>query len=851
MWRYTLKSLLTRRLRLVLTGVAIALGVAMVAGTLIAATALNRVLGDVFSAEAIGADIVVQAVPGEGTGERPVIPEEAVERIADVDGVRRATGAISGYAQLVGRDGEALGGSDLDNPPEGRSIDWSAQLVAGRLPNGPGEAVVDRVNAEREAFAVGDDVRIIDANGLLQTFTVAAIIDVPERRDEPTVGFDVATAQAVLSRSPGAFDTVNVEVADGTDPAGVADGVAAAAGGSYEVVTATELADQRVSGAREDLTYFTGLLLVSAGVALVVGGLIIRNTLSILVAQRTRELALLRCIGASPRQIRRSVLLEAAVVGAVGSAVGVVVGIGLSRAMRATFETFDVFEGLPRPTMQVTSWIVAVAVLGGLLATVCFGLAPALRATRVAPVAALRDVAADPEQPQSRRGRVRRVALVAVAVLALLAGAGSGSGALVAVAALLTLIALETVGAWLARPVARIVGVPLTALVGLPGRLARQNARRNPRRTAATAIALTIGVALSTFLAVWGESQKATDHSAFDAAFTADHRVDVPGTDFAGPISPDVADRLRALPELADVAAFHSPVNRSVTAADPPALTTLIGDDVTAGDLEELGTGTVAISSAEAARRDLSVGSTVEIELDDAAGPQQFRVAAVFDSYMLGDGLIEYDVTSSRSLSVDYILSPADFERFGGPATIGWIYGLAAADATLDEADAAIDGVLADYPSVQLHDRDQLRTQGDAGVDAGLRVFYGVFGLIIAIALFGIVNTLTLSIVERVHEVGLLRAIGLDPADVRSMVRAESIILAAFGVIIGVGLGIVFAWAMMSTATPGSDLDLDLIIPIWQLAIVTAVAVVAAVVAAIPPSIHASRVDVLRAITTE
>jgi putative ABC transport system permease protein len=175
----------------------------------------------------------------------------------------------------------------------------------------------------------------------------------------------------------------------------------------------------------------------------------------------------------------------------------------------------------------------------------------------------------------------------------------------------------------------------------------------------------------------------------------------------------------------------------------------------------------------------------------------------------------------------------------------------AARDATLDEADAAIDGVLADYPAVQLHDRDELRTQGDAGVDAGLRVFYGVFGLIVAIALFGIVNTLTLSIVERVHEVGLLRAIGLDPADVRSMVRAESIILATFGVIVGVGLGIVFVWAMMSTATPGSDLDLDLTIPIWHLVIIAASAVVAAVVAAIPPSIHASRVDVLRAITTE
>jgi putative ABC transport system permease protein len=855
MGRHTLKTLLAHKLRLVLTGVAIVLGVAMVAATLIAATALDRALDEAYSAEAVAADMVVRTVPDARTGVMPVIPDEVVERIAGVEGVARATGAISGYAWLLGRDGQALGtgGSDLANPPEGRSLDWTVErrLVAGRPPAGADEVAVDRSNAEREGFVVGDEVQIVGSTGLPQTFRVAAIIDVPERRGEPTVGFDLATARAVLDRPLGEFDTVNVEVLDGADTAEVADGVAAAAGRGYEVVSAAELADEQASDPRDDLTYFTGLLLLSSAVALVVGGLIIRNTLSMLVAQRTRELALLRCIGASRRQVRRSVVIEAAVIGAVASGVGVLVGLLLAGVMRSAFESLETFRNLPTPALSVAPWIVAVALGGGLVATVLFALSPARRAMRVAPVAALRDDPTDPDQRESRGRKLLSFVVVIVAVVAVAGGAARNSGTLVAVGALATLVALDAIGTWLARPVARLIGVPLDAVTGLPGRLARRNAARNPRRTAATATALTIGVGLSTFLAVWAESQKETEHGVFDAGFHADYRVHVPSTDFVGPISPEVAERFRALPELTTVTAFGSPVERSVTATDPPALAALIGEDVTAGDLRELGAGTIAVSAAVAAERDLDVGSTVEIDLGETGGRDRFRIVAVFDSYMLSEGLIEYAEAANRYLVVDYILSPQEFERLGGPATIGWIYGRVADGVSLREADAAIDGVLADYPSTQLYDRAALRTQGDAGVDAGLQVFYGIFGLIVVIALFGIVNTLTLSIVERVREVGLLRAIGLDPGDVRSMVRGESTIIAAFASVVGIALGIVFVWAMLSTASPGSDLDLDLTIPVVQLAVIAAAAVVAAVVAAIPPSIHASRVDVLRAITTE
>jgi putative ABC transport system permease protein len=851
MWRHTVKSLLTRKLRLALTAVAIALGVAMATGTLVAATALSRALEAALSVPTNGADIVVRSHPHDATGAIAPIPAAVVERLAAVDGVARATGAIAGYAQLLGGDGDALGGADLENPPEGRSLDWSAerQLVAGRLPAGPTQVAVDRINAETEGFAVGDDVTIVDGAGRTRAFTLTGILDLPDRRDEPVAGFDLATAQAVLGRPPGQFDIVHVDVVDGANPADVADRLATATDVSLDAATTESLADAELDTRRGELAYFSGLLLVAAGVALVVGGLIIRNTLAILIAQRNRELALLRCLGASPGQVRRSVLAEAAAMSAVASVIGVLGGIGVARAVRAAFESVDIFEGVPRTPMTVAPWIVAVGVIGGVLATMSFALGPARRASRVMPLAAMRAATADADPPSTPAARARRVVLVAGALATLAAGVVTGSGILVAVSALLTLIALEAAGALLARPVARVVGVPLAAAAGLPARLARQNAMRNPRRTAATAIALSIGVGLTTFLAIWTESQKATDHRAFDDAFTADFRIDVPATDFTGPIAPHVADELVTRPELADVAAFRSPVDRSVTAAAPPALDALVGGDVVAGDIGQLGAGTVAVSADEAARVGAAVGSTVEVNVGDAAA--RLRVVAVFDSYLLSDGLIEYDVTSNRSSDLDYVLSPAELDRLGGPATIGWIYARTADGATTDEARDAIADALAGAPTVRVQDRDELRTQGDAGVDAGLVVFFGLFGLIVVIALFGLVNVLSLSIVERVREVGLLRAIGLDPADVRSMIRAESVILAAFGVIVGLGLGTVFVWAMLTTAAPGSDLDLDLTIPIGRLAVVAALAVGASLVAAVPPSIHASRVDVLRAVSDE
>jgi putative ABC transport system permease protein len=779
-----------------------------------------------------------------------VVPETVVERIATVDGVSQATGEISGYAQLVGSDGAALGGGDLYNAPEGRSLDWSAEgaIVAGRLPAGGDEVVVDRFNAEREQFTVGDEVEVVTGTGRAESFAVVGIIDLPDRRGAPTVGFDLPTAQTVLGRGPAEFDLVNVGVVDGANSETVGDHVSEAAGRGYEVVTSNELAGERGSDSRGELGYLTGLLLFIGFLALIIGGLIIRNTFTILVAQRTRELALLRCIGASPSQVRRAVLIEAGIVGIVGSAIGILVGIGLSRVLGAAIDSWGALSDLPAPTMRVTAWIVAVAIGVGLAATLLSALAPARRATRVAPVAALRDDPTGPDEKASRRRRAVGAAVVVLAVGSVVIGVANGSGTQVAVGALLSLVALEAVGSALTRPLARLIGVPLTAAFGVSGTLARQNARRNPRRTAATATALTIGVALSAFLAVWAESQKVTDHRTFDEAFTADYRINVPATRFAGPISPELVERLEALPELDAVTAFHSP--RGASAADPRPLAALLGNDVTAGDLAALGPGTVAISADVASRRDLEIGSVVMLELSAAAGSQPLTVVALFDSYMLDEGLVQYAGAASHSLNVSYLLSPVEFERLGGADTIGWIYGRTADGVTLADADAAIEEVIAESPQVELQDRHELRSQGDEGVDSGLRLFYGLLGLLIVISLFGIVNTLALSIIERVHEIGLLRAIGLDRTEVRSMVRAEAVLIAVFGTIVGLVLGIVFVWAMFATATPGSDLDLDLAIPVWQLAVVAAFAVVASVVAAILPSIQATRVDALRAIST-
>ena len=587
-----------------------------------------------------------------------------------------------------------------------------------------------------------------------------------------------------------------------------------------------------------------------AAIALVVGGLIIRNTFTILLAQRTRELALLRCLGASRTQVRRSVLAEALAVGLVASLAGVLLGAGLAVLLRNALESIGAFRNLPNPALHVAPWIVVVSCGVGVVVTVWSSLAPARRATRIAPVTALRDAVVLPAV--SRRRRLAGGAATVLAAATLAWAIAAESAGLVAVAAIMTLVALEVVGSVVANPMARAVGVPLTAVFGLPGKLARQNAMRNPRRTAASAMALTIGVALTAFLGIWADSQKTTDRQSFDASFDADFRLSVPGTGFSGAVSDELARRLEDVPELQRrdtvpcLQRRRRHGSRSGVARVPACRRRDRREPLRPrpGDRRhQFRKGRPRRLAGRRQRR--CSADRVATPTTSPSSPSPTALCWTKSASSSGSA------PARAAAPPRSVLHPTEFDRLGGPQHLGWIYGRVASGFTLDTAVAAIDRVVADYPSVELLDRDELRAQGDAGVDSGLRFFYGILCLLIVISLLGIVNTLALSIVERVREVGLLRAAGMERADVRSMIRVEAILIALIGVVVGLALGALFLWAMVSTAEPGSDLDLDISLPVTQLAALATFAVLAAVIAAIAPSFQASRIDVLRAIAAE
>ncbi len=850
MLRQTFKSVVARRRRLALTVVAVMLGVTMVTASLTVALALDDAVDAAVEAVPGAADVVVRAAEGGAAG-TPIVTDEVVDQVRRLPDVVRADGAVAGYAQLIGTDGTPRPSPDLDQPPRGSSVGWAQQgaVAAGRLPGGSGEAVIDAVSAADETMTIGATVRVVGADGVPAEFEVVGVLDLPELRGAPLVGFDLATARTVLERPAGEFDSLDVDAAGGTDPDALAAEIETLFGPGAEVLTAADVADDQAAEAGTDAGLFAGLLVAFGAVALVIGGLIIRNTFTIVVGQRTHELALLRALGADRRQVRRSVLVEAAVVGVVGSVLGVLLGIFAARALWVAMGTFDTFGDMPAPPLAATPWVAGVAVAVGISVAVWSALAPARRASQVAPIAAMRAEAVEHDRGSTRK-RMLGTLLVLAAATMVGAGVAISTGGLVAGGALLTLVGLQVLGPTVAGPAARAVGWPVAAGLGWTGRLARRNAARSPRRTAATAMTLLIGVALTAFLGVWSTSQKETAHLRFDDAFIADFRLDVPGTGFSGPIAPEVATDLAALPQVGAVGAFHAPTPDGISAVDPSGLSELLGADVVAGDLSRLTEGTVAIGAGLAGDRGWDVGDRVPLRVSDTT--TEFTVVAVFDSAMFGpEVLIEYAGNASRGDDITALLMPGDYTEMGGDPNLGWIYATGADGSDLDEASAAIETVIAGYPTVRLHDRDELRAAGDVRVDVGVRVFYGLIGLLIVIALFGIVNTLALSITERVREIGLLRAIGMTRGGVRAMVSAEAVVIAAIGALVGIALGVVFCWAMFDTATPGSDLDLVLTVPVLQLGAVAVLAVLVGITAAVPPSIRAARIDIPRALTTE
>jgi putative ABC transport system permease protein len=848
MGKATLKGLLAHKFRLAATALAIVLGVSFVAGTYVLTDTITASFDALFKQVTQGIDVAVRSEETFGgfeTGEvRDPMPASLLERVKAVDGVRVAEGNVTGYAQLVGKDGKAVttGGA----PSLGVSFNQDTQFTAGstvrsgRLPSGPTELAIDAKTAEDTGYVVGDRAKVL-FQGPAREFTVAGIIGFGEADNlggARLVGFDLATAQEVMNRE-GRFDEIDVAAQEGVTPTQLRDRVRAAVDPRYEVLTGTELAEDTAAQINDTIGRFLGTaLLAFAFVALLVGAFLIFNTFTIIVAQRTRELALLRCLGASRRQVLTSVLVESVIVALVASLVGLGLGVLIAQGLRALLSTF-LGADIPATGIQFQPRTVVVSLLVGLVVTVLAAVMPALKATRVPPVAALQPETAFAPTGFRKRRIVIGVLVTAAGVALLLSGLFRAEGnplVNVASGAVVVFFGVAILSPLIARPLARVIGWPFARAFRLPGTLARQNAMRNPRRTASTAAALMIGLALVSFVSIFAASIKASTTKILEDSVSADYIL---FNDNFQPFTPEAAERLAEQPELAAVAGVRigpwklNGAGKTLSGIDPAAYQQVVKTEVTAGSLGDLASGGLAVKDTVAEAEGWTVGERVPMEFP-RTGVQQIPVKAIY---------------KDNSLNGDFLLGLSDYERGFADQADSQIYVKAAPGVAPADSRAAVDRVMADFPNVTVRDQAEFRDEQARQIDQIINLFYSLLGLAILIALFGIVNTLGLSIFERIRELGLLRAVGATRAQLWSMICWEAVIIAVLGAVLGLAVGVFFGWTIVRALSSQGITEFAL--PVGQLAGFVLAAALAGILAAVLPGRRAARIDMLRAITTE
>ena len=835
MFKLTIKELAARKLRLLSTAFAVLLGVAFMAGTLVFTDTIGAAFDSALAEANEGVDAYVRT-PSEidlGYGEPgPRLDASLAQTVASVDGVDEVALRINGYAQLVDRDGKPVG--DIANSPA-FGTNWidvddlnPYELASGHAPTNDGEIVVDKASADKAGYEPGDVATVLTKSAPRQ-FTIAGIAKFGTN-DSPAgataVLFTDAAATELLG-SPGQADAIAVTADAGVSQADVAAAVQAAVGGDVEVITGATLIAEDQASIGEDLAEFETISMVFAVVAVFVAAFIINNTFSITVAQRTREMAMLRAIGASGRQVKRSVLIEAVVSGALASAAGLAAGVGVAVGLKQLMSAFG-FD-MPDHAMVISNNAMILSFAVGVLVTVLSAWLPARRAARIAPIAALRDVNVDRSAGSARRAVTGSV-ITAVGVAALLAGLG-GEIALVGVGALVMFIGVAVLGPVLARPVAKVFGIPLK-MRGLSGELATRNAMRNPKRTARTASSLMIGVALVGFITVFAASAKTSMAGSLETDFTGTHIVQAGGYDNSSGISPDLADELRSTPGVEVV----SQARLSPAIVDGSAMEAFYAFDGTTvadvfvlgsveGDLASLGADGIAVSAEHADEQGWSIGSTVPATFP--SGDTTFVVEAIYSSGTdwVGEMFVDLDALRAN----------------GGEELDYRVY--------VSGDEAAIASVAGAYASADVLDKDGFLDVVSADIDTMLGLFYALLMLAVVIALLGIANTLALSIYERTRELGLLRAVGMGRSQVRSTVRWEAIIIAVFGTTLGLAVGTFFGWAIVrALADEGID---TLTVPVTSLAVVTLIAGFAGAMAAVMPARRAAKLDVLKALVTE
>ncbi|MGZ6907912.1 MAG: ABC transporter permease [Acidimicrobiia bacterium] len=844
MFALVLNSIRANKARFFLTGVAVMLGVAFMTGTLVLTDTIKKSYDEVAANVYKSSDAVVRSDRhvdgGDRADTRGTVAAATLGRVRSVPGVKLAEAQQLGIASVVGHDGDLLDANRERAVPIG--LAWQSahalnplELVAGHAPRAPDEIVVDRASMRAGHFHLGETVAVLSQRGT-QPYRLAGVATYGGRDSAAgaqVVAFTPETASTVLG-TPGRVTAIEVVAESGVSQSQLATALRRALPDrDVEVLTGAAAAKDARNAAGKSMQFMNMFLMTFAVVALVVGSFVIYNTFSITVAQRTKETALLRAIGAKRKQVTRSVMVEALLTGVFASAVGVVAGLGAAQGLRAVLGAFGL--ELPGTGSVVAPATLVISATVGVVVTVLAAYLPARKAAKVAPIEALRDAAVD-RSSASRRRAVVGTLMAAGGGYAIASGLDAHAIGTVGIGAASVFVALVVLGPVIARPLSRALGVLLPRFRGMPGTLARENASRNPRRTASAASALMIGVALVAFMTVFAASAKASLATSVDKAMKADWIVE---TQFGmGGMSPDVTKRIDALPETGAVTALRylnttvAGAVKNTSAVDPGTAEQTIDFRVRSGSIGELGKDTVAVQTDEAKARHLHVGDTVSMTFAET-GPQSLRVAAIYDTkdpmgpYTLSTATVDANVT----------------RHVDDHALVNTAPGVSEA-----QARTAINRVLDDSPNAKLLTRDEFKGDVANQINKVLNLVYVLLAMALVIALFGIANTLALSVFERTREFGLLRAVGMARAQVRASVRWESVLISLLGTTLGTALGLGLSWALIRAAS-GTQLA-QLSIPVRELAVIIAVAAAAAVLAAALPARRAARLDVLRAIQT-
>ncbi|MGH3041099.1 MAG: ABC transporter permease [Gaiellaceae bacterium] len=859
MIRVALRGLLGRKLRAILTAIAIILGVAMMSGTYVLTDTIDKAFATIFDESYAGTDVVVS---GKGAdisfqgleAEAPPIDQALIDDVRALPDVEAAAGGVADETntKIIGSDGKAINtqgapslGFGIETGPEVDRFN-PLNLVEGTWATGDGQVVIDAGTADREGYGVGDTIQIATLQPK-QDFEVTGIAkfgDVDSLGTATFAVFDLATAQRLLDRE-GQLDSISVAGREGTTPEQLIDEIRPILPADAQVRSAAAEAQDDKDEISEFTSFIEYFLLAFAGIALFVGSFVIFNTLSITVAQRTREFATMRTIGASRRQILWSVIVEALTIGIIASIIGLFAGLGLAIGLNELFEALNL--DLPTANTVFATRTVVVSLLVGTLIALVAGLFPAIRATRVPPIAAVREGFT---LPKSRLAPFTPyIALGVLAFALLLLGysmfrdnLGTGSRLLsIAGGVLLLFVGVAMISSRLVKPLAYLVGWPARKLGGSAGRLASGNSTRNPGRTAGTAAALMIGIALVTFVAVLANGMKASNRGAIEEQVSADYVITAQdgftpfaaaaGDEVAGSEDAEVVANVRSdLGKVGDASTY-------VTGIDPGTILQTYTFDWKEGDdsvVQNLGPSDAVVDAKFAEDNDIAVGDVISV-LTPSGKTLEQQVQGLYEPPPFYPLLGGVSVTTETFDSL--------YERPGNQFTFVNVPG-EPTDSTTQSLEAAVAG----FPDAKVQTREAWIDQQDADFNQFLIMLYVLLLLSVIVSIFGMVNTLVLSVFERTRELGMLRAVGMTRRQARSMVRHESVITALIGAALGLPLGIFLA-ALVTRAL--QEFDVRFSIPWGQLVVFAIIAVIVGIVAAIMPARRAAKLNVLRALQYE